>query len=127
MRKLLLLALLAGLSGCIQRTLTINSEPQGARVFINRREVGETPLNLAFTHYGSHDILLLLKGYAPYRGVLVLKAPGWAVFPLDAFTEALCPARLKDAREFTITLAKPPRSEHPASPDAATAQENAPR
>ena len=112
--KLSCAALLLCATGCIQRSVTIDSSPSGARVFYDHREVGETPLKLRFTHYGSHSLIVLKEGYHPWRGRLDLDEKSWAVFPLDIFTEALSPGVYRDRRNITIGLRKAKGGEPPA-------------
>ena len=95
------------LTGCIDRMLTINSEPSGAAAFIDHKELGTTPVSVRFTDYGGHDLQLLLKGYEPYHAMLTLQQPGWAVFPVDVVTEAVLPVKFRDTREVTVILTKP--------------------
>jgi len=104
----LAIALLILAAGCSQRTLTINSDPEGARIIFDHQEIGVTPLEIRFQHYGNHSLILLKHGWEPYRGKLVLDTPGWAVFPLDLVTEAINPVKIRDKREVTIKLEKPP-------------------
>jgi len=69
-RSLPLLALLAAtvlVAGCsTQRTLVVNSDPQGARVWVNGEEKGVTPVAVPFVHYGTFDVRLEKKGYEAY-------------------------------------------------------------
>lgn len=110
--------------GCIQRTLTVESEPEGAAVYYDHRRVGETPLSLRFTHYGSHSLILIKEGFQPYRGRLALKEKGWAVFPVDLITEGVLPVKLKDDRQVRIVLSRAaPPGEPPALNDGAGAAE----
>jgi len=95
------------LTGCIERTLTIESTPAGAAAYIDHRHVGTTPVSVRFTDYGDHDIQLMLQGYEPYHAKLTIQQPGWAVFPVDVITEAVLPLKFRDTRELTITLTKP--------------------
>lgn len=44
--------------GCVERTITITSEPSGALVHLNDEEVGRTPLTVPFTFYGVYDVRL---------------------------------------------------------------------
>ena len=37
---------LPGLTGCVQRTITVNSDPQGALVYLNDIEIGRTPVTV---------------------------------------------------------------------------------
>lgn len=53
-----LLLLTVGLSGCIERTITITSEPSGSLVHLNDEPVGRTPLTVPFTFYGTYDVRL---------------------------------------------------------------------
>lgn len=53
-----LLALALWLTGCIERTITITSEPSGSLVHLNDEEVGRTPLTVPFTFYGVYDVRL---------------------------------------------------------------------
>jgi hypothetical protein len=106
--KTILIALAATVAtGCIERTLTIESTPSRAVAYVDHKRVGTTPVSVRFTDYGDHDIQLMLKGYDPYHGKLTLQQPGWAVFPIDVITEAILPLKFRDTRELTITLTKP--------------------
>jgi hypothetical protein len=54
-------------------TLSVESQPAGARVFINNEYAGETPLRLRNLPVGSRAVLLRLDGYHPWsRGVRVV-------------------------------------------------------
>lgn len=57
----------AGLTcgGCRTRTLEVTSEPPGALVWLNDEQVGRTPLETDFVHYGTYDVRLRLDGYVP--------------------------------------------------------------
>lgn len=99
---------LIAISGCVSRKVLINSEPQGARVFLDHREIGLTPVEARFTHFGKHSLVLTLKGYTPYKGILELQEPWWAVFPVDIVTEAVNPFQIKYGEATCITLKRPP-------------------
>jgi hypothetical protein len=47
-----------GLLGCVERTISITSEPEGALVYLNDEEVGRTPVSVPFTFYGVYDVRL---------------------------------------------------------------------
>jgi hypothetical protein len=61
--KLIALWLALAASGCVERELTVTSEPPGAIVYIGDREVGRTPITTPFTWYGDYDIILRREGY----------------------------------------------------------------
>ena len=90
MRWTLLLGLLCPLGiGCVQRTLTIHSEPPGALVFLNDEEVGRTPLTVPFTWYGVYDVRMEKDGYLPLWTTAEAKAPLWDVPGPDLVAEAI--------------------------------------
>lgn len=64
-RRLVLPALaLLVLAGCsTKRYLTIDSDPPGARVWVNGKDEGKTPATVEFVHYGYFDVRLEMPGY----------------------------------------------------------------
>ncbi|MFM7737868.1 MAG: PEGA domain-containing protein, partial [Planctomycetota bacterium] len=59
----LVLLLLANNSGCVQRRMLIRSQPEGAMVTIDRQAIGQTPVSVPFTYYGTREIQLEKDGY----------------------------------------------------------------
>jgi hypothetical protein len=58
-QKSLLTALcLAALTGCVDRKITIGSDPEGAVVTLNDEEIGRTPVTVPFVWYGDYDVVL---------------------------------------------------------------------
>ena len=47
-----------GLAGCVERKLTIGSDPPGAILLLNDVEVGRTPVTVPFTWHGDYDVRL---------------------------------------------------------------------
>lgn len=94
-----------GLGGCVgDRLLVLDSVPTGADVRLDDRLIGVTPLRVPFQHYGQRRLALYKDGYRTYTAPLRLRAPWWARFPIDIFTEVLLPLGLDDVREITIDL-----------------------
>ena len=84
---LTLLALL-GLAACqTERTLQIDSVPQGALVRLDDELIGRTPLVYEFFHYGTRRVTIYLDGYRTTSVPLDLKAPWYAYFPVDLVSE----------------------------------------
>lgn len=54
------------LAGCVERTISITSDPSGALVFLNDEEIGRTPCEASFLHYGTYDVRIVKDGYEPY-------------------------------------------------------------
>ncbi|MGZ3388170.1 MAG: PEGA domain-containing protein, partial [Isosphaeraceae bacterium] len=46
--------------GCVEQTMTIQSDPPGALVYMNDQELGRTPLTKDFTWYGDYDVQVRL-------------------------------------------------------------------
>ena len=62
-------------AGCVDRRLSITSEPSGARVFLNDTEVGVTPVEVNFTYFGVYDVRLRKDGYEPLTTSKEAQAP----------------------------------------------------
>lgn len=97
-----LAALLVG--GCVERKLTINTEPQGALVTLNDEQIGVSPVTVAFNWYGDYWVRAGKDGYETLDTHRDLKAPLHDWFPLDFFTEVLWPGRIVDSYEWTFEL-----------------------
>lgn len=78
---------LGSLGGCVRRTITITSEPEGALCWLNGREVGRTPVTVDFLFYGKYDVQLTHEGYEPLLTFGDAKSPLWDTLPIDLATE----------------------------------------
>ena len=87
-RRILAALLVIAMTGCVKRTISITSEPAGALVWVNDREVGRTPVDVAFTYYGEYDVRLDLPGYEPIMTSRWIKAPVWDQPVADLVAEA---------------------------------------
>lgn len=65
------------LAGCVERTISITSEPSGALVYLNDDEIGRTPVTVPFRYYGVYDIRLEAEGYQPLWTKESADAPLW--------------------------------------------------
>ena len=91
-------------AGCVRRTLTITTEPQGATVFLNDEEIGPTPVSRDFTWYGDYDVIIRKDGFKTLQTHLDLKAPWYQYPPIDFFVEVLWPEEIHDERFASYTL-----------------------
>jgi len=114
----LFLASLAS-TACVERKLLIDSDPPGARVFINEDYRGETPLEIDYLHYGSRLIEMRLPGFVPERFQQSVPAPWYQWFPLDLITDVFIPFTIHDTRRVRRTL----RLEPPVRNDDARREE----
>lgn len=100
----------ATLCGCVLRSLTIDSSPAGAMVYLDDEPVGETPVTTTFTYYGTRKITLEkidAEGRLLYERKIVyekIKPPLYQIFPFDFFSELVIPAKLKDEHYLTYQL-----------------------
>ena len=92
-------------SGCVERRLTINTEPRGAVVTLNDEEIGTSPVTVSFEWYGDYCVRISKEGYETLKTHRKLEAPWYDAFPFDFFAQILNPKRIVDSYEWTFTLA----------------------
>ena len=93
------------LSGCVERTMTIVTEPAGATVYVAGEHKGESPVVMPFDFYGAHNVEIYKKDYKGLREVVEPKVPLYQRVPLDFFAELLFPFTLHDDHRYTYMLA----------------------
>jgi len=104
---LVLVALsLAALTGCVERKLTISSDPPGALVTLNDVEIGRTPVTVPIKWYGTYDLRFHyevntgtpenphIKRYYLHTSRKTT-TPWFENIPIDLFAE-LSPGQFKD-------------------------------
>jgi hypothetical protein len=105
--KFWLLAILACAcpSGCVQRRLTIRSNPPGALVYVDNYEIGTTPVATDFVYYGTRQIRLVKDGYETVTVLQPVPTPWYQYFPIDFFAENVVPTEIRDERclDFVLT------------------------
>lgn len=98
------------LCGCVLRTITIDSEPPGATVYLDDEPIGQTPVTTKFIYYGTRkftlektdiDGRLLAKRLTVYEKI---KTPYYQYVPLDFFAELILPIKIEDAHYFLYQL-----------------------
>ena len=111
MKKNGLSALLVGvlsagllLSGCVERKLTINTEPPGALVVLNDEEIGTSPVTVSFEWYGDYWVRISKDGYENLNTHRPLKGPWYDSFPFDFFAQIISSDRIVDSYEWTFPL-----------------------
>ncbi len=106
----LLILLVVGLvaaaiiGGCVERKLTIKTEPQEALVVLNDEEIGTSPVTVSFEWYGDYNVRISKEGFETLKTHRKLKAPWYDKFPFDFFT-MMNPERTVDEYEWTFELA----------------------
>lgn len=92
------------LTGCVERKLSIRTEPSGARAYMDYDLKGTTPVQIDFTHYGSRFVRLEKNGYRTQLATIDLDPPWHSYFPVNFFTEVLYPFTITDHRERVYEL-----------------------
>ena len=92
------MSLLFLLPGCIHRSLTIQTTPPGAKVYVNDELKGESPVTYDFTWYGWYRLTLRRDGFERMDDRKFLRAPVYLWIPFDFFAEVLWPGWIHDAR-----------------------------
>jgi len=92
-------------SGCVQRRMTIRSNPPGALVYVDDYQLGATPVSHDFVYYGTRKIRLVKDGYETLTVRQPFPIPWYQYFPLDFVTENLIPWEVRDERVVDLAMA----------------------
>lgn len=95
------------LCGCVERTLTVRSEPPGAMVVVNDEEIGASPAKFSFLWYGDYEIILRKPGYETLTTFHRVPVPWHQFPPFDFVAEVLLPGTIRDTRETPLYVMKP--------------------
>lgn len=100
-------------AGCVERRLTIHTEPPGAVVWLNDEEIGTSPVTIGFNWYGDYKVRIEKSGYRILDTHRDLPRPAEDYFPLDFFAEVLWPGTIRrdTAWNFTLQPAENPTAE----------------
>ena len=98
------LVILLGCNGCVERRLTINTEPQGAVIALNDEEIGVSPVETSFKWYGDFRVQARKSGFETLHTHRELKGPWYDRFPFDFFAQVVNPHQIFDSYEWTFEL-----------------------
>lgn len=95
---------IAGTSGCVTRRMMVSSDPPGALVMLEGREVGYTPVAVDFIYYGTREFTLIKDGYET-KTVLQKVSPPWYQWPvIDFFVDNFALHHITDRQAFHYSL-----------------------
>ncbi|MCS7168826.1 MAG: PEGA domain-containing protein [Gemmatales bacterium] len=100
------------MAGCVDRRLTIVSDPPGALVTVNNHDIGAAPVDVPselFIYDGVYDITLRKDGYETLQVRQELRPPWYLRFPFDFFAEVLWPFSIRYHEELVYSL-EPPKT-----------------
>ena len=92
------------LGGCVSRRMTITSNPPGALVLVEGREIGYTPVSMDFTYYGTREFTLIKDGYETLHVQQPVRAP-WYQWPvIEFFADNFTPGHVTDRHAFAYQM-----------------------
>ncbi|AQQ69723.1 PEGA domain protein [Limihaloglobus sulfuriphilus] len=97
--------------GCIERELTVNTRPEGAKVVLNDEEIGISPVTVSFNWYGTYKVDITKKGYESINTSKKLKRPREDYFPFDLFADIFSkPGTVRSYTwDFELSAYQPPQ------------------
>ncbi len=84
--------------------MTITTDPQGARVFLNDQEIGRSEVTTDFLWYGDYSVILRKEGYQTLQTHWNIEAPWYQWMPIDFLAEVCWPGRIHDERSNHFVL-----------------------
>ena len=109
------------LCGCVRRKMTVMSNPPGATVYLDGKDIGRTPLSTNFNHYGKQEFRIVKQGYETKTELKTVRAPWYQWVGLDFVSEVLLPGKLTDQKFYEFDLQ--PERAIPGSEIVARAEE----
>ena len=106
---------LLSLSGCVERKLTLRTEPSDARIFLDHKRLAETtpegevrretPLTATFKYYGPRTVTVEKDGYRTLDAEVSLTPPFYEYPVIDLLKVLLWPFTVVDEHvaEFVLT------------------------
>ncbi|MDR0869930.1 MAG: PEGA domain-containing protein [Planctomycetaceae bacterium] len=91
-------------TGCVRRRMTIRSNPPGATVYLDGKELGRTPLSANFDFYGKREFRLVKQGYETKTVIMPVRMP-WYEYPgIDFISEVVLPGKLTDHKHYEFDM-----------------------
>lgn len=91
------------LGGCLERRVSVTSDPSGAVVYANDVELGRTPCEASFTYFGAYDVRVEKDGYEPLRAMVKARTPIYEYPPIDLVATAI-PAHIETVVKWNFKL-----------------------
>ncbi len=82
----------------------VQSNPPGAMVLMEGKEIGLTPTGVDFTYYGTRELTLIKDGYETKTQLVPVRAP-WYQWPvIEFFSDNFLPGRVTDRRSVQFEM-----------------------
>jgi hypothetical protein len=103
-RALVCAALVLCAGGCVQRRITIRSNPPGALVYVDKYEIGKTPCSVEYIYYGTREVKLIKDGFETLTVMQWIPPPWYQIPPIDFISENIVPTEIRDERTYNYQL-----------------------
>lgn len=101
---LLMISLAVFQMGCVSRRMTFVSNPPGAMVLLEGKEIGYSPASADFIYYGTRQVTMIKDGYETKTEFVTVPAP-WYQWPgIEFFADNFSLHRVNDRRYFKFDL-----------------------
>ena len=84
--------------------MTLLSNPPGATVYLDGKEIGRTPFSRNFNHYGKREFRVVKQGYETKTELISVPAPWYQWIGFDFVSEVLLPGKLTDRKYYEFNL-----------------------
>jgi hypothetical protein len=84
--------------------MTVKSNPPGATVYLDGKEIGRTPFSTNFDFYGKREFKLVKDGYATKTVIKPVPAPWYELPGIDFVSEVILPGKLTDHKFYEFDL-----------------------
>lgn len=84
--------------------MTVRSNPPGATVYLDGKEIGRTPFSTNFDFYGNREFRLVKEGYETKTVITPVRAPWYQWIGLDFVTEVILPGKLTDHKYYEFEM-----------------------
>ena len=98
------LLMVSAFCGCVRRKMTVHTNPPGANVSLDGREIGRTPFTTNFKHYGKQEFRIVKPGYETKTELVPVRAPWYQWVGFDFVSEVLLPGKLTDHKYYEFDL-----------------------
>jgi hypothetical protein len=111
LRRALAVVLAAGTAfpaaGCMKRSLVVRTDPPGATVFVNGRDLGPSPVTVPYVHEGRFDVRVEKPGYESVALEITTPTRADAVPGPDFFAEHLSRRHRQVVHDVRLPPLKP--------------------
>ena len=91
-------------SGCVERRMTVRTNPPGALLYVDDYEIGTTPVSVNFTYYGTRKMRLVKDGYETLTVMQSIPPPWYEYPPMEFVAENIVPGQIRDQRCLDFQL-----------------------